>query len=622
MSNNIYDILKKMQSLEAPKQSLTESKKAKPDYIDIDKDGNKKEPMKKAAQEKSKGAVAEAVATVEAQLNEKYMGFKKTVAAIKKGGSAENPEAVAAEIGRKKYGPEKMKKAAAAGKKLGEETQQWQSVKQGAKDVADVVQGLATMATGGKVRSIDQRMADAARAEQAAVNRAAAEKGYELGTKYHNQLIKTNPAYREEYMSLAKDAPMGQLRNIQNRLQLKHDPMGGPMDESALQAHIGMKKYGPEGMEALQQAGREGASKEKMARIRAQHDKMDEDGTVPPKHYGGTGPTGAAFDLYMAQRKEALAAQKPKNEDMLSAKEKSFAALAEPKNKITYADKIAGAKKGVKKEGPEILKIKSDQAKAQGKDEFKVGDKTFPVKEDDFDAKGNRQLSPAEADKVYKHPNYNPNLSANAQYDTHFDEKGHQRVSHDQAVQISKHPNYNPNLSANAQGNLLNKNEGRASMPEGEAYDAAWAKTQSERKAWEKSNPGEKYYGSSKSPVERHDMELEKARAADRATKDAGRSPLGRVANTLSRGLFGQELPEGRTSMREGWEEMQKYLEKKRGPESKGGAGKKAGTRYGGSAQKDDDEATDGEGQAVVKKKGRPKGTGGGAKFNFKKPKD
>jgi hypothetical protein len=224
------------------------------------------------------------------------------------------------------------------------------------------------------------------------------------------------------------------------------------------------------------------------------------------------------------------------NEEMLSPKQKSFAALAEPKDKITYADKIAGAKKKQKDEGNEFSGNRQDAIDA-GQDKFKVDGKTYPVKEDDFDAKGYRQLSSAEADKVYKHPSYNPNLSANAQYDKHFDEKGHQRVSHDQSVQISKHPNYNPNLSANAQSNLLSKNEGR-------------------------------------------------------------------------------------TSMREGWEEMQKYLEKKRGPESKGGAGKKAGTRYGGSAQRDDDEETDGEGQPAVKKKGRPKGTGGGAKFNFKKPKD
>ena len=51
MSNNIYDILKKMQSLETPKANLTEGKKAKPDFLDVDKDGDKKEPMKKAAKD-------------------------------------------------------------------------------------------------------------------------------------------------------------------------------------------------------------------------------------------------------------------------------------------------------------------------------------------------------------------------------------------------------------------------------------------------------------------------------------------------------------------------------------------------------------------------------------------
>jgi hypothetical protein len=48
------------------------------------------------------------------------------------------------------------------------------------------------------------------------------------------------------------------------------------MEESALQAHIGKKKYGEQGMKALQKAGRDGASKEKMAKIRASHDKLDE----------------------------------------------------------------------------------------------------------------------------------------------------------------------------------------------------------------------------------------------------------------------------------------------------------------------------------------------------------
>jgi hypothetical protein len=48
------------------------------------------------------------------------------------------------------------------------------------------------------------------------------------------------------------------------------------MEESALQAYLGKKKYGSEGMKALQQAGRDGASKEEMAKIRSRYDKMHE----------------------------------------------------------------------------------------------------------------------------------------------------------------------------------------------------------------------------------------------------------------------------------------------------------------------------------------------------------
>jgi hypothetical protein len=49
------------------------------------------------------------------------------------------------------------------------------------------------------------------------------------------------------------------------------------VDESALQAYLGNKKYGKEGMDALRNAGREHASKEKMANIRAKYDKLDEE---------------------------------------------------------------------------------------------------------------------------------------------------------------------------------------------------------------------------------------------------------------------------------------------------------------------------------------------------------
>ncbi len=70
------------------------------------------------------------------------------------------------------------------------------------------------------------------------------------------------------------------MRQIMFAIRAKKDWKGGvdeaAVEESGLQAYLGKKKYGEEGMKALQQAGRDGASKEKMAQIRAKHDKLDE----------------------------------------------------------------------------------------------------------------------------------------------------------------------------------------------------------------------------------------------------------------------------------------------------------------------------------------------------------
>jgi len=417
MSNNIYDILKKIESLEAPKKTnLTESKMT-----------TVKELHNESKKEKQthKGTIAEAVAQVEQQLNEKYMGFKKLEKSIAARGDVKDPGAVAASIGRKKYGKEKFQKAAAAGKKLGEAVGQ-----EGPADLLAAVE----QEINNPGRSIDN-LTDVLNATFGSDRSPEFKKARAVIGKYID--LVDNAAMGSEEDGIAPMRGGNIARHIQQydlTDYLKHaaamldKAVKGPMDESGLQAYLGKKKYGEKGMAALQKAGREGASKEKMAQIRAKHDKMDE-GSY--------------------------------NEDMLSAKQKEFAALAEPKDKITYADKIAGAKKGKKTEGNKFSGNLM-KARAQG------------LKQADLDGDG--------------------------------------------------------------------------------------------------------------------DME---------------------------------KVTPGKSNMREGWEEMQKYLEKKRGPESKGGEGKKAGTRYGGSAQKDDDdEEMDGEGKPVEKKKGRPKGTSGGAKFSFKKPKD
>jgi len=156
-------------------------------------------------------------------LSEKYMGFKKTVAAVKKGG-ADNPEAVAASIGRKKYGKEKFQKAAAAGKKLGEQSGHVQST-----------------ATGFK---------------------ATAPQGKRLS-------VTLDPSKKLTPSDVKLKADNDSAEN-------KKDMSEGEVEESGLQAYLGKKKYGEQGMKALQKAGRDGASKETMAKIRAKHDKMDE----------------------------------------------------------------------------------------------------------------------------------------------------------------------------------------------------------------------------------------------------------------------------------------------------------------------------------------------------------
>ena len=58
----------------------------------------------------------------EEELDEKYEGFEKTKQALAAKG-AKNPAALAAWIGRKKYGKAKFQAAAAKGKKLGEEAE-------------------------------------------------------------------------------------------------------------------------------------------------------------------------------------------------------------------------------------------------------------------------------------------------------------------------------------------------------------------------------------------------------------------------------------------------------------------------------------------------------------------
>jgi hypothetical protein len=168
-------------------EGVSENKKAKPDFLDMDKDGDKKEPMKKAVKDK----------------NDTKGAFQKQM-----GGSAR-----------------------------------------------DLTKGLSIGA-----KSVSENKNDLP---------------FDVDPKEKAAKKVTPGKHGQEYSQVRHLARKGMSADAKK--SSKQDKLSeSDMEESALQAYLGKKKYGSEGMKALQQAGRDGAGKEKMAKIRARHDKMDE----------------------------------------------------------------------------------------------------------------------------------------------------------------------------------------------------------------------------------------------------------------------------------------------------------------------------------------------------------
>jgi len=99
-----------------------------------------------------------------------------------------------------------------------------------------------------------------------------------LAASYVPEEALDQPATFEEKSCMECGSPMEESAHECNECGYTESMYEDEVEESALQAYLGKKKYGEEGMKALQQAGREGAGKEEMAKIRAQHDKLDEEG--------------------------------------------------------------------------------------------------------------------------------------------------------------------------------------------------------------------------------------------------------------------------------------------------------------------------------------------------------
>jgi hypothetical protein len=132
----------------------------------------------------------------------------------------------------------------------------------------------------------------------------------------------------------------------------------------------GIAKYTQPGMEELSRLGREGASEKKMDAARKKYDQYDntevdegayqagpDKSQIPAVNRPGNRMTLQDLEKERTQSptspeglkraQQRLGKEHPIKEKMNPAKAKSFAALAPPKDKITFADKIAGAKKEV-----------------------------------------------------------------------------------------------------------------------------------------------------------------------------------------------------------------------------------------------------------------------------------
>ena len=198
---------------------------------------------------------------------------------------------------------------------------------------------LADLAAKQDAKQLTESAAVAERADYSAKKAAA---GQDIG-KPGKMFSKIAKSAGKEYGSKAAGERVAGA--VLNKLRAKES--AGDMDESAFQAAIGKKKYGAAGMKALQKAGRDQASDKTMSNIRNRYDKYDEAITDEGNAFSGAVVKAKADGVQPGEKITVGGKQYPVKETEMTPKQKSFAKLAPPANKITFADKIAGAKKEV-----------------------------------------------------------------------------------------------------------------------------------------------------------------------------------------------------------------------------------------------------------------------------------
>lgn len=166
------------------------------------------------------------------------------------------------------------------------------------------------------------------------------------------------PAKQESILKNLSESQTPAQKHLSERLAEKYEGWKNTLqavkesdNKTMSRAAKGNEKYGKDGMKALAKAGREGASEKELDKIRDKHNKYDEsvevdEDMLAKKDYDGDGKRETGKAEYMGSRDKAIKKAMGKS----------------------------------KEEGNEFSG-ELDKARDAGKDSFKVGGKTYPVKE-------------------------------------------------------------------------------------------------------------------------------------------------------------------------------------------------------------------------------------------------
>ena len=279
-------------------QVQTEAK-AKPDFLDMDKDGDKKEPMKKAVKDKEAKKDKKESIDYKEQLAEQLgqvLSKKKTERSLTKG----------EEKKKEKY-VKGMKKAKGDFKdRYGDDAEAVMyatATKMAKKESKDQIKKAFRKTMPSKVTGYYQ-IIDFWKEHTQMWGKKPEEVKYEIADWMVDELRPDNTPEREELTKRAWAIVDDVIKN--NDEDMTFDDMIDKLstNESGIMYRAGVKKYGKDGMKKIQSAAGKGASAEEIGKIKDKHNKKKKESYNSLEESVGKAITEEEFDQ-LAEKKDA-----------------------------------------------------------------------------------------------------------------------------------------------------------------------------------------------------------------------------------------------------------------------------------------------------------------------------